>query len=81
MNDWLSIPAKTRIELLREYKRNGIGYNSAKKDFLSSYGDGGTVEKPVTTPTEPSIIDKVIAPIKTIKKVFLDKKYPPAQKD
>ena len=36
MNDWLSIPVKTRIDLLREYKKNGIGYTQAKKDFLNS---------------------------------------------
>ena len=41
MNDWLSITIKTRIELLREYKRNGISYTKAKQDFLNSYKEGG----------------------------------------
>ena len=48
MNDWLSIPVKTRIDLLREYKINGIGYTQAKKDFLNSYKNGGIIEQPST---------------------------------
>lgn len=61
MNDWLSIPAKTRIELLREYKRNGISYTQAKKDFLNSYPDGGTVPKDNTNVNipRPLLLDKI----------------------
>lgn len=48
MNDWLNIPVKTRIELLREYKKQGYTYSTAKNDFENSYKayqNGGEITK------------------------------------
>ena len=49
MNDWLNIPVKTRIELLREYKKQGYTYSAAKSDFensYKSYQNGGEITNP-----------------------------------
>ena len=47
MSDWLNIPVKERIGLLREYKKLGYSYSSAKKDFedsLQKLQSGGLLE-------------------------------------
>jgi len=49
MSDWLNIPVKTRIELLREYKKQGYTYSAAKSDFensYKSYQNGGEITNP-----------------------------------
>jgi len=54
MRPWLQIPTKTRMGLLREYKKMGYSYNQAINDFetsLPKYEEGGEIEKPQTSET------------------------------
>lgn len=55
MSDWLNIPVKERIGLLREYKKLGYSYSSAKKDFedsLQKLQSGGLLETPSMLSTQ-----------------------------
>ena len=49
MKNWYKIPINSRMELLKEYRRQGYSYRDAIDDFESSYksyGYGGELITP-----------------------------------
>lgn len=61
MRQWFSVPHKDRIELLRDYKRNGFSYNEAINDFedsLKKFDEGGFVSESTSVSKKNPLLEK-----------------------